>query len=295
MAARGSRGFPVLVATDGSRHARAAVATTVGFPWPRGSRAHGVVARGSVVAPGSVAVRAALERSLAQAAGDARRMLARRWRGAAVAIVDGPPVEAILRWRRRTRAGAIVLGSRGQGLVSRLLLGSVSRGVVRQAPCPVLVVKGRVTSPRRFTLGLDGSAHGRRAAAFLARLAVPRGGEVTLLRVVEPMRPPSMALLVEPVRGVLAKRLRAQEAARIAAATRQVARTASALRQVGWTVRTRVETGVPLDTLLRVARTTRANVLVVGARGVGGVERLLLGSVAEGALVHAPLPILVVR
>ena len=39
----------------------------------------------------------------------------------------------------------------------------------------------------------------------------------------------------------------------------------------------------------------QANLLVVGARGVGGVARLLLGSVAEGALNQCPVPVLVVR
>jgi nucleotide-binding universal stress UspA family protein len=36
-------------------------------------------------------------------------------------------------------------------------------------------------------------------------------------------------------------------------------------------------------------------VLVIGARGTGGVERLLLGSVAEGAVARAPMSVLVVR
>jgi nucleotide-binding universal stress UspA family protein len=35
--------------------------------------------------------------------------------------------------------------------------------------------------------------------------------------------------------------------------------------------------------------------LCVGARGVGGVERLVLGSVAEGALDRSPVAVLLVR
>ena len=51
--------------------------------------------------------------------------------------------------------------------------------------------------------------------------------------------------------------------------------------------------GRPLEEL--VAASTDADVLVVGARGVGAVERLVLGSVAEGAVSRAPVPVLVVR
>jgi nucleotide-binding universal stress UspA family protein len=54
-----------------------------------------------------------------------------------------------------------------------------------------------------------------------------------------------------------------------------------------------VRVGRPLEELLACARD--ADVLVVGARGVGAVERLLLGSVAEGLTARSPVPMLVVR
>jgi nucleotide-binding universal stress UspA family protein len=53
--------------------------------------------------------------------------------------------------------------------------------------------------------------------------------------------------------------------------------------------------GVPLPEVLAAIRAARADTLVLGARGVGGVERLLLGSVAEGALSQAPVPVLLVK
>ena len=42
-------------------------------------------------------------------------------------------------------------------------------------------------------------------------------------------------------------------------------------------------------------RSSDLDVLVIGARGTGGIERLLLGSVAEGAMARAPMSVLVVR
>ena len=53
--------------------------------------------------------------------------------------------------------------------------------------------------------------------------------------------------------------------------------------------------GAPLAELLAAIQRTRSQLLIVGARAVSGVDRALLGSVADGALNRAPVPILVVR
>ncbi|HEY6751003.1 MAG TPA: universal stress protein, partial [Rubrobacteraceae bacterium] len=53
----------------------------------------------------------------------------------------GRPVEEIVILADEIDAGLVVVGSRGLGGIRRLLLGSVSDGVVRHAHCPVLVVR----------------------------------------------------------------------------------------------------------------------------------------------------------
>lgn len=289
-------GFRVVVATDGSRYARAAVATAIAFPWPADARVLGVVGRRTPATAGRPGyVLAAYDRAFQRIAAATRHALAHRWPDAEVTIVDRRPVDAILGEAKRTRAGAIVMGSRGHGALRRLLLGSVSRGVVRAARCPVLVVRRRPTEIRCFVVGLDGSANARRAAAFLASLTPPRGGRVTLVRVVERMASPSMSLMPVPVRATLRAEAAEVEAARVAEARRDLETAAALLKRGGWIVETSVRPGAPLAELLATASDGRADVLVVGARGAGAVERLLLGSVAEGALNHARIPVLVAR
>ncbi len=56
-------------------------------------------------------------------------------------LAFGEPAEVIINRARELEADLIVVGSRGLGLVDRLLLGSVSTAVVQQAHCPVLVVR----------------------------------------------------------------------------------------------------------------------------------------------------------
>jgi nucleotide-binding universal stress UspA family protein len=288
------REFPVLVATDGSPQARAAVEAATVFPWPRGSTGHGLVARAtSALAEASPAVWEALSEAGRAEARRAERQLRRRWRDAEAVVTDAPPVPGILARARQLRARVIVLGSRGLGAVGRLLLGSVSRAVVHQAPCAVLVVRGSLRAPRRLLIGVDGSRHARRAVAFVGALTPPRGGEARLLRVVEPVRLPSTALLPSRVRAAVIREAADLERERVAAAQRQLETARARLARAGWRVRIEVQTGPPLENLLSAAR--GADVLVVGARGVGTVERLLIGSVAEGAVTRAPVPVLIVH
>jgi nucleotide-binding universal stress UspA family protein len=190
-------GFRVVVATDGSREARAAAEAALAFPWPRGTRVEGVVASGRSAAVGawSAMVQAALHRTFRRIADAAQQRLRRRWADAEVSVVTRPPVEAILGRAPRDGHGAIVLGRRGHSALGRLLLGSVSRGVVRRAGCPTLVVPRRAPALQRFVIGVDGSAHCRRAVDLLARCPAPARGLVTVVRVVEPTRPPSLALM----------------------------------------------------------------------------------------------------
>lgn len=288
--------FEVLVATDGSPQARAAVAVAAAFPWPRDTRLHAVVARTDLIVPEWPApAQAAVDRRLREVVRAARRALVRRWPDADVLLVDQPPVPAILDRARQVGAQVIVVGSRGHSALGRFLLGSVSRAVVRQADCAVLVVKGRARAVRDVVLGFDGSAHAARAAELLTRLPPPAGGRVTVVRVVEPVRLPSMGLLPGAVRRTVARQAAEVRAQRLADARREVAAVTQELKGAGWRVQPVLGPGVPLTALLQTVAASRADCLTMGARGVEGVERLLLGSVAEGALSRASVPVLVVK
>lgn len=290
------RKFHVLVGTDGSTQAQAAVMTALGFPWSRHAEARGVVALGRRTFPGlSRAGASALEPVARHVAGSLRRGLARRWPQADVRTIDAPAVEAILGEARRFAADVIVLGWRGHGPLRRLLMGSVSRDVVRRAPCAVLVVRRRPGEIRRFVIGFDGSVSARRAVALVAGLDAPRGGRVTVVGVVEPAILPTAPLLPGPVRAAVRREAAALHAERLGAARRGLKAAVARLERGGWRAQPDLRVGAPLVELLDAVRRTRADVLVVGTRAVHGVERALLGSVAEGALNRSPVPILVVR
>lgn len=55
-------------------------------------------------------------------------------------LVQGPTVRMILQEAHKFKADLIIMGSHGHGALYHLLVGSVCEGVLRKAPCPVLVV-----------------------------------------------------------------------------------------------------------------------------------------------------------
>lgn len=58
-----------------------------------------------------------------------------------MALVEGDPAAEILRYARDHGVDLLVLGTHGRTGLRRLVLGSVAERVVRQAPCPVMVVR----------------------------------------------------------------------------------------------------------------------------------------------------------
>lgn len=59
-------------------------------------------------------------------------------------LVPGVPASKIVAEARRLEADAIVMGSHGHGALFNLLMGTVCHGVLRKAPCPVMVVPARM-------------------------------------------------------------------------------------------------------------------------------------------------------
>ncbi len=286
--------FWVLIATDGSPSANAALATAAGFPWPSGNRAQGVVVRGGGFVPPHARAWASSGDATRKVAAAVGRRLAARWKDARVAVPDGDTVDAILEEGKKVRAQVIVVGWRGHGRFRRLLVGSVSRGVLRRAAVPVLVVRHAARAIQRVVIGLDGSPEAARGVRFLARCNAPKGATVTLVTVVTPLVAPSHGLLSPAFRGQIRADVAAHNAKQRTLAAKGIEKTARALTGSGWRVRSLVRDGAPLYELLRVVTEMKADLLVVGIRGRSLLALGTLGSVTEGVLTRCRTPVLVV-
>ena len=289
------REFRVLVAADGSPSALAAVQSALALPWPEPSLARGVIALGERSTM-EIGIGAAGRRRLYAETGPVQRRLAERWPDASVYALHERPADAIFSEARRFGAQAIVLGWRGHGALRRWLAGSVSRQVVARARVPVLVARTPLERLRRLVVAFDASPGAWHALRFVESLERRRGVRVSIATVVEPLRLPAGA---HRLPGKLAGELRAdilrlnREQAKAARLEARAA--ASRLRRAGWKVTVDVRSGIPLDEVLDAAGSREGTLLVVGEREKRGVARLLLGSVTDGALDQARVPVLVVR
>jgi len=285
----------ILLATDGSSDAQEACKWLESSPLP----AHATVRVVSVAtvpsSPLDVApvrdYQASLRQQARVVADSACAMLASRFRTIEAHVVDGDPREEIVRAAEEWPADLVVLGARGLTSVARFLLGSVSLAVARHAHCPVLVVKGSARPVRRFVVAVDGSDQAAAAAAFVRQLAVT-GARLTLLGVVEL---PRLLSAVSPVESASPAVIEAIVAEQTTALQNALSRARATLGDSVATVEQRLASGYPAEEILRAATEDDSDLVVVGARGLGLLKRLLLGSVSEAVLRHADRPVLIVR
>ncbi|WP_238012294.1 universal stress protein [Dactylosporangium sp. AC04546] len=176
-------------------------------------------------------------------------------------------------------AGArlLVVGNRGAGGLTNLLMGSVSQQVATHASVPVAVVRGRSTATGGpVVAGTDDSPGAGAALALAFEAARARGAGLVAIRAYVP-----------PVQPVLPySEIEAQERAALEAS---VAGWAAKYPDVA--VETRVAVGRAAKVLIGVSHT--AQLVVVGSRGHGGFTGLLLGSVGQQLMHHAECPVLI--
>jgi len=145
---------------------------------------------------------------------------------------------------------------------------------------------------KRVFVGIDGSPHSEHALQHALGLAKALGATVRIVHVVDLGWMP-----VTPELGIAATNL---EAAGREERERLLAAAMDAAKAKGVTADSRlIETTSPSQqtaaALVDEAMRWPADVIVIGARGRTGVERLLLGSVADGVARRSTLPVLLVQ
>ncbi len=191
-------------------------------------------------------------------------------------LAEGPPARVLC--ERSHSAEMVVVGSCGHGGLSGSLLGSVSWQVASHGRGRIVVVRGRWRpvnqSPGPVVVGVDGSPGAQAALLFGFEEAALR--DVPLVAV--------CALADAP--GVLGGAAQMEEGfSRLMTLHEKEHPEVTVLRQVSF--------GPPRTALLNAA--DGAQMLVVGSRGLGGLDGMSLGSVAATLLHHSPCPVGVVH
>jgi nucleotide-binding universal stress UspA family protein len=186
-------------------------------------------------------------------------------------------------------ASLVVVGTRGRGAFTSAMLGSTSIDLTAHAACPVIVVRSLPeVLPHRpgVVVGADGSQTSREAIGQAFLQAAERALPLTVVHAWQVDLAPAgeLALDREDARRAIAEAERALAAESVA----------------GWCekypdvpVHQHVLDAQPVQALVEHSR--GAELVVVGSRGRGGFQGLVLGSVSQGVLQHAHCPVMVVR
>lgn len=204
---------------------------------------------------------------------------------------DGKVVPTLVEFARDAQVGLIVLCTHGRGGFERLWLGSVADGLLRQLPAPTLLVRGGRSAPKldveagaslfpRVVVPLDGSRGAERALEIAAGLVGAEATAFTLMSVVHP----TMAMASKSFPSRAEQEMCAEYLEPLAARHRQGAHT------IG--VETKVSANVG-RAILDAVKHHDATLVALSTQGLGGMQRLLMGSVADKLIRTAPVPVLV--
>ncbi|HEY6288730.1 MAG TPA: universal stress protein [Nitrospiraceae bacterium] len=285
----------VLVATDGSKYGRWALNWVAKLPFvePAKVMALHVLDIATLRAPFlAQPVMAGNERYIqeeiqrmearsAKTITDTKKQLASLKLKGTVRKVQGAVASTILN-RAPKRDGLLVVGSQGLDALDRFMLGSVSTNLIQHATCPVLVVKGEAAPLRRITLATDGSSASAKALEFMLSKFQPDRStgkgrrvpiHVSVIHVMPFIKYPGL----------------------MEAGHKLIEQSVQKLIKAGFTAEPVCQLGKPAEEIMKVASKHHADLIVMGAQGLGVIARFLLGSVSTRVVQHASCAVLVVR
>jgi nucleotide-binding universal stress UspA family protein len=213
-------------------------------------------------------------------------------------VVFGRARQEIAKIAGKWKADLVVVGSNEAGALTRLLLGSTARAVLRHASCAVEIVRPRTNGETavlekrmKVLVATDGSECSLAALRSVASRPWPEGSKFKVISIPEPFMPLGEFPQFE-LKEIEKLNTAAQKDAR-----RYVDAGAEILQEAG--LETSGETPLPRDSdareIVKEAERWDAGMVVVGSHGRRGFDRLTMGSVSEHVALHAPCSVEVIR
>ncbi len=190
----------------------------------------------------------------------------------------------------KNKISMIIMGRRGKTGLKRLVMGSTTARVIGHAPCNVLVVpRAAQVEFKNILVATDGSRFATAAESEAIGLAKKNKSRLIVLAVVpsESMQPMDI-VHSQMSREVIAEK-ELNEAEKNAKAVKEAA------RKEGVSVEAFIMGGKPADAIVQVAKEKNVDVIILGSHGKTGIDKLLMGSVAERVIVLASCAVLVVK
>jgi nucleotide-binding universal stress UspA family protein len=192
--------------------------------------------------------------------------------------------EEIQRQADADKSDVVVMGTHGRRVFEQWLMGSVTQRVMRQLNVPLLTLTAAKqiatgTGFRRILVATDFSQGVRDAVTYAFSIAQESHASVTVLHAID-----DVSADLDP---------RYREPLILGVQTQLEKLVPQGVRD--WCeVRTRVETGVPFSTILKVVMTGKFDLLVMNTHGQSMLDRALLGSTVERVVRSASCPVLLI-
>lgn len=203
-------------------------------------------------------------------------------------VIQGEPHEVITSVARERGADLIAMGTYGRKGLRRMIMGSVTSGVILDSPCDVLVVKKQCEECsghyRHVLIPYDGSQPSRTAIDRVVNITNSDEPSTTMLYVI-----PRYEEMVGFIKTDTIERSIREEATRIVLEGEQLA------AGKGLNANTVIEEGRAADKIVESAQEMGSDLIVLGSHGWHGVDKSILGSTAERVIARSPIPILIVR
>lgn len=206
-------------------------------------------------------------------------------------VREGIAPDSILELAEAEHVDLIIMGTHGRRGFDRLMVGSVTERVMRQAPCPVLAVHRHRPLPNlvvpaegqdsvclgRILFCTDFSEHSRQALDYASMLASEYGSEILLVHVLESIPDPA-----------------AIEQA-LFAATDRLAKLIPLENCDAGKHRTAVRIGKPYEQIIALAVETQSDLALMGVHGSSAMDLSVFGSTTHRVIQLGPCPVLLVH
>jgi nucleotide-binding universal stress UspA family protein len=204
-------------------------------------------------------------------------------------VLEGEPGRAILDEIDHRGYELAVAGAGNRSRLGRMLMGSVSTELLHASPVSVLIVRqwANDSAQVRVLFGNDGSPHADRTLNQMIGLLDPSTCHIRVLSVAEHLMP-ELTLPIPRVGYATTAPTPELEHEWTEAARRSATAAAEKLEHAGFRTDAHAVLGAPAERLLAETERVGAHVVVVGARGLGAVDRVTLGSVSDQVVREAP-------
>lgn len=199
----------------------------------------------------------------------------------------------ILDYADENKIDFIVMGTHGRRGVGLVLLGSVAEEIIRLSACPVLTIREQkkpksIEAIEQILVPVDFSGHSRKALSYAKEIAAAYDARLRLLHVVEKPLSPFFYAAEAPALFELSPKVEKKSSQALENLFREAGGPEVSADFV-------VMEGRAARDIIRDAKESEADLIVIATHGLTGIELFFMGSVTEKVVRRSPCPVLTVK